>query len=778
MKTTFFPNRRLCTNRTLCRIVGAVLVVVLQSSFAQKPDDDVGNYVVTTIGNSLPLGNAGHPDHHARSHVMLACFGIEVSPDGRVYAGGHNESGHAVSVYQDGDLESDHIPRGPDTSGCWNWGTSNNGAVTFDDEYMYCGNGCNTIHKWKRTPPYDRITSVYCDVKIEEIVVKFYTMYVVSHTEGQVQLRNLDSDFSLIKSFSVPGAYDIAVESENSIWVSLGGKHGAKNEVRRYDSDGNQLSGTLGGFGKLMGISIGNAEGKLIVCDDGPDKQLFFYDISNPANPTLTREFGEKGGIYTGNRGVLDNDLQFFDVQDAGTDSEGNIYTLFSTSPLEKGWWHGCMVREYSPDGTKKWELSAEMGCDVACVLASSDGEEIYGVEEVFLRDYSVSRDSALAQQWKTHAMSKDDIANPADFRENRNDYKGFVGSARIRTVNGKRVMFRQGMYAESHSTGSKGYDFYVFEDRPSMVSHYRGSLTGSGWAWYPDNEGNIWEGNAKSQTIRMHEFSGFDASRQPKYESYTEYDRPAPFNKVERIHYDEINDVLYLSGYTAERPETKWGLVGSVVCRYDNWKAGNRIAKYETDVPMDDQDRYPKAMTVAGDYFFTVVCNEFKSFDQMVTIYHANTGEKVGTMCGEDIYGNIGWVDIVTGITAYQRSNGEYLVIVEENAFSKNLVYRWCPDGDCRETTDSRSLSIKARAHTQADVCLQIAGERLILDFICETTNGIVHITDCCGRTVLRKTLRNADRMVVPIDDKARGLYFAKVFTGVTSTVHRFLLR
>jgi len=40
------------------------------------------------------------------------------------------------------------------------------------------------------------------------------------------------------------------------------------------------------------------------------------------------------------------------------------------------------------------------------------------------------------------------------------------------------------------------------------------------------------------------------------------------------------------------------------------------------------------------------------------------------------------GWVDLPYGITASRRADGEYLVIVEEDAKAKNIVYRWKPPG------------------------------------------------------------------------------------------------
>jgi len=38
------------------------------------------------------------------------------------------------------------------------------------------------------------------------------------------------------------------------------------------------------------------------------------------------------------------------------------------------------------------------------------------------------------------------------------------------------------------------------------------------------------------------------------------------------------------------------------------------------------------------------------------------------------------GWVDVPNGISAAKRSNGEYLVFVEEDARGKVMMYRWKP--------------------------------------------------------------------------------------------------
>jgi hypothetical protein len=69
------------------------------------------------------------------------------------------------------------------------------------------------------------------------------------------------------------------------------------------------------------------------------------------------------------------------------------------------------------------------------------------------------------------------------------------------------------------------------------------------------------------------------------------------------------------------------------------------------------------------------------------IEVYDAQTGAsaghfKPGPEVGGDLPGEaVGWVDIPQGIQAIRRSNGEYLVLVEEDWKSKILMYQWKPE-------------------------------------------------------------------------------------------------
>jgi hypothetical protein len=112
-----------------------------------------------------------------------------------------------------------------------------------------------------------------------------------------------------------------------------------------------------------------------------------------------------------------------------------------------------------------------------------------------------------------------------------------------------------------------------------------------------------------------------------------------------------------------------------------NNWSSGNRNATYVCGL----KGKNPSSIDVAGDYLFEVGWESRAK----CWITDLTDGSTVGTM---EPYGDAGktkytgWVDIGFGITAYQRSNGEYDVLVEDDGWGKILLYRWCPSGECSE--------------------------------------------------------------------------------------------
>ncbi len=88
---------------------------------------------------------------------------------------------------------------------------------------------------------------------------------------------------------------------------------------------------------------------------------------------------------------------------------------------------------------------------------------------------------------------------------------------------------------------------------------------------------------------------------------------------------------------------------------------------------------REPACVAAAGDDVFTGGWKE----RGRIGVNRLSDDAEVGVFDpGETVGGNknTGWMDVMTGITAHCRKNGEYLVFVEEDYKAKVLLYRWKP--------------------------------------------------------------------------------------------------
>lgn len=95
----------------------------------------------------------------------------------------------------------------------------------------------------------------------------------------------------------------------------------------------------------------------------------------------------------------------------------------------------------------------------------------------------------------------------------------------------------------------------------------------------------------------------------------------------------------------------------------------------------------YPKAMSVAGGYVFIENSRDAGELN----IYNSSNLSTVGFI-DKPMYNGLimenGWLDIPHAIQAFKRSNGQNVILVEDNYTGKNIVYQWCPTGNWTSST------------------------------------------------------------------------------------------
>jgi hypothetical protein len=462
-----------------------------------------------------------------------------------------------------------------------------------------------------------------------------------------------------------------------------------------------------------VGIAF-DRQNRLLVADNGANQQIRMYDNLD-ATPRLVGTFGETGGVFSGRVPGRVAPLRFHNLSDVDVDSYGNIYVSQSNIGLES----------YRPNGDRNWVLYGLHFQDIADVDPISDGVDVYTKEERFAIDY----DRSLGQEWEYVAYTVNRFKYPQDTRLHLDAHETFV-----RRIQGRKYMYLSNSAATylqafrfdeandgeiaipstmltkrtdrdtnqvitgdwithqpqvnrswiwTDANGNGAFDEGEFEVAPMDDNPYV-------WGWWVDSKGGVWKGT-REEGIQYFPLQGIDSHGNPlyTYETMELIENPPPFLRndypgdVNRIEYYPETDTMYLSGFnsTIYKNPGSVGLIGRVVARYDHWSQGNRSPRWEIAVPFDVESNppiHPKSMTVAGDYLFIV-----ESYSQDVYVFDANSGQRVGliqpdpAVVGEEL----GLVDILQGIRAYRRSNGEYLIFVEEDRDGKVILYRMMPN-------------------------------------------------------------------------------------------------
>ena len=440
-------------------------------------------------------------------------------------------------------------------------------------------------------------------------------------------------------------------------------------------------------------LAIAN-DGQLMVADSqtSPRQQILFYDIGNPQKPSLTRTFGDLGGISSGKPGQV-TPLKFWGIRGIGMDSGGNIYVAMSEM--------GSCLRKFSKDGNLQWELRGDFFADVVSADPATDAADVWGIQEHYRMDFSkpAGKESTLV------GYSLDRHKYPNDPRGltfvKQNGEHGLT-SPQVVYLQGHRFLFVGGMFASNFINIFRyedelaipsglilqwGNDLYRTEqkwppNKPAGTSIWR-DLNGDGdyqanefkpntdrvkpGPFWVDKKGNIW----MAYGFFRYDCQGLDERGNPIYrgDKITILEPPKGVSKVARVIYLDDTDTLIVADEGSDMRH-----LGKVfVCQ--GYLAGNR----KTVSFVSGAGGETACVAVAGDYVFTGGWKE----RGRIFVNRLSDASAVGTLePGPTVGGleNTGWIDLLTGITAHRRTDGEYLVFVEEDYRAKVLMYRWKP--------------------------------------------------------------------------------------------------
>ena len=306
---------KLCIQTTIHRLVIPSLVLfalpVCQARISTRPP---GHYRTSWVGNSF--GGGGGPNGFG-DWVQNGADEIEVTPDGAVVAGTDwDEAGRCVGLYKDGKCNRVLVKheRGRETA--WGWNTGNHAIAVNADQIFVANTGKRLLRfHWK---PGELDSAVFADeVTMSEQAVALNSRgdLIAAGYARRVELRRT-SDMAVTSGFNLNDVRDLVIAPDRSLWVISGTK------VLHLGKDGREVSPAIASVGKPTAVALDN-QGRLIVCDDGPDQQVKFFDAS--PEPKQVATFGDRGGLLAGKPGLVSPHKPFA-LRGAGTDKDGNLY--------------------------------------------------------------------------------------------------------------------------------------------------------------------------------------------------------------------------------------------------------------------------------------------------------------------------------------------------------------------------------------------------------------------------------------------------------------------
>jgi hypothetical protein len=477
--------------------------------------------------------------------------------------------------------------------------------------------------------------------------------------------------------------------------------------------------------GKPSSLASTN-DGKLMVTDNGPRQQVLIYNVSS-CPPKLVKTIGEEGGVFSQGKpaGVVEP-LRFYGLNGVGMDKKGNV--CVGGQMVGGGGWIRCL----SPQGKMLWQLHSAGWLSNAGPDTSTDGKFFYNSFAAFKMDYTQTEpgkeDGGFPYKFTINIFKypRDGRATVFAFINNKTVWKqpleadayngqhydhGTNGVQYVRTCAGSKYLF---------GTGQNGPGISIYKSDKdgifSPMSMEGIDQSGDNWGVHTDDACNLWLAKEDPKKgLFFYRFTGTDQTGNMQFapvQKFTDYFQN--LNMVGRVYYDNKKDALYVTGFTNDKPKQfGWGQVGSKMFRWDGWLKGQKKLHPgypiefphqgfgtgngagaadggKTDVDIDKSVTY-KSIAWAGKYAFAtfVSTNTPGGGKKGVTdVYDLDTGKKVISLIPDEKLikqSDIGWVDIVNGTSAFLRSNGEYVVSVEEDLYNKFIFFRWCPHGNCK---------------------------------------------------------------------------------------------
>jgi hypothetical protein len=463
-------------------------------------------------------------------------------------------------------------------------------------------------------------------------------------------------------------------------------------------------------------------EGRMLVCDHGPSQQVHFFNLSGV--PTRVRALGEEGGQFGPPNPGETGPRRFAGLAGAGTDAQGNLFVAMVPPP------GGLVLRSFAPDRKSlRWQLAAPAIRHGADADPASDGLDIHSAEGRHAFDPA----RPPGESWRWVAQSVNPFRLPHDPRlvalHSEPSTAAFhqpavdpaSGTTTFREINGRKLLVlrsadgtRLSVYRmQAHSAMPS----LIIEasEKPAAASPAPPGLPNEGpWLWRDTNgngqfdagectsapaflgsrfqptpidaAGGLWLTRHGDEHRLCHwPCQGSDEHGIPLYPADPGATTPvpvpvhrpsaAPPQPFDSLH-DPANDSLYLVATAAAPPEAASSDRLSLVA-HDGWsQRTHRDAPLSTPrwshplPPAFASDNQP-TLALAGRLLFVL-----EPRSRAIHVFETATGTRLGHLSPPASQAAQPLHPPSTALRAHRRRDGSYLVLIQDPAAPRALVY------------------------------------------------------------------------------------------------------
>lgn len=586
---------------------------------------------------------------------------------------------------------------------------------------------CNPDIEWKVVRRYDRETGLgapftggygylgdmllICSDKVRQLKGlavdrdKLYVSVTGNKALGQADsIKIYDRNaLQLINSYPLDEEAGLLyADGRRGLWMMTG-----KRIIRLHAADGKPygLSINIPNDVEATSFCIDSRKERLLLPNRGKNLNILIYN-NIFINPQLVDNFGTMGGVFACGNGYHKGEcgpMRFSGPTGVGVDGKGNIYVCNTSVNGGRG---ASLEAYHEKSGKQLWKLEGLVFTATADADMNNSGM-IYVPDKLFKADLSKSgqRIDRLV------AYTADPFTFPDDERVIKENAP-FITSCWHRNIDGRPFLFVSDMYggmiagyrfdhetqgfvgipflfANNGEPGKKPLRFWVDRDGDAKRDENEwmniDEINPFSMSFFVDTKGNIWRG-CREQGLLFWHMKGLDCNGIPQYDRSRHIALPEGTNGVKRLWYDADKDELFLAGFSQKKPDSgdTWWCLGSTIARYDNFmeNADQRTIKADMvfHIPFNREDgsgkdhTNAKAFCVEGDYIFIALARY-----GIIHVYDRVNGTFIGElMPDETVHRQSGWADFNYCVNAHKDIDGSYLIMNEENAYAKVLLYRF----------------------------------------------------------------------------------------------------